>query len=130
MGIAEIVSQLNGVLNTNTSKSLEVPSPLLLLSKNRNGLSAREMARDVIIRQSQAGAPVGLLEDGSDSISEKMERIRMEVIVEHLLKNGKISITIPPGSIQIASAGVAAPGFPVTTNGYNITPTFGYGIIQ
>lgn len=129
MSIDDVIGQLRTVLKQNTVKAPDIPKPILLLSKEKNGLSAREMAREVIIRQAEAGAPVGLLEDGQESVSEKMERIRMEVIVKHLLQNGKISVAIPPFSINVIGQGESAVG-PVSVKATNIKPVYGNGIIQ
>lgn len=125
----QIIQIVQAVIKTNQTVALPVPPPLILAGGfQRQGLSAREMAKEVILRQQEAGAPIGALPDGSESVTEKMERIRMEVIVRHLLENARLSIVIPAG-IPVTTAGVCAVG-PVSTQGATVSFGIGTGIIQ
>lgn len=88
----------------------------LLARSSKSGLSAREVAKNIITRQAEAGAPVGNLADGSESISEKMEYIRAEEIIKHFIQNAKILVTIPAGT-PIQGQGIGADGIPVAVTG-------------
>jgi len=106
-----------------------LPPPLLLSgSKLRPGLSARDIAARIISRQSEAGAPVGALSDGSANISEAMEVIRIEEIINALITEAKIEIIIPPGTPISAVGGNA--GGPVVVQGATISFGQGSGVIR
>lgn len=128
--IEEIVDLLNAALQENNVKATPIPAPLILFgTNNKKGLSAREMAKEIITRQQEAGAPIGALDDGSDSISEKMELIRVEVILKHLLQNAIITVVVPPGT-PIQGQGISATGAPVQVVGTTTSYAIGKGIIQ
>ena len=68
-----------------------IPSIVLVCSAvQRPGLSAKSIAANIIRRQSEAGAPVGRAKDGSQSISEAMEVIRVEEIVKAIKMDARI----------------------------------------
>ena len=127
--VDQIVNILSGIIRSSKARALPLPPPLILSgSVTKTGLSAREMAKEVIVRQQEAGAPVGALPDGSDSISEKMELIRMEVIIRHLLENAKFTVVLPAG-IPVTTVGVSAVGA-VTSQGATTSIAIGTAAIQ
>lgn len=106
-----------------------IPPPLLLVgARNRSGLSAKSIASRIISRQSEAGAPVGPLADGSKNISEAMEVIRVEEIVNALITEAKIEIAIPPG-VPITGVGGNVGG-PVIIQGATTSYGSGVGVIS
>lgn len=106
-----------------------LPPPLLLSGGNsRSGLSARNIASRIISRQSEAGAPVGAMIDGSKNISEAMEVIRIEEIVNALITEAKIEIIVPPG-VPIVGVGGNAGG-PVVVQGATTSYGQGAGVIR
>lgn len=129
LNIEEIIALLNAKILQQKSLPPQIPAPLILTGANlKSGLSARDVAKQIIVRQSEAGAPIGNLPDGSESVSEKMEIIRAQTLLEHLITNAKITIVIPPG-VPITSVGSNAAG-PVLSQGVTTAPAIGYGIIQ
>lgn len=125
----DIINIIKGVINNNSSKVVPIPSPLILVGgSTKKGLSAREMGKEVILRMQEAGAPIGNLPDGGESIAEKMEIIRMEVLLKHLLENAKITVVIPAG-IPVTVSGTNAGG-PVVCAGTTTFYSTGYGLIQ
>lgn len=125
----QIIQLVKAVIQDNKPPALPIPPPLILTGGfQRKGLSAREMAKEVIVRQQEAGAPIGALPDGSESITEKMERIRMEVIVRYLLEEARITTVIPAG-IPVTTTGVCPVGA-VATQGATISFGVGTSIIQ
>lgn len=125
----EIVQVVQAIISSNTASALPIPPPLILAGGNsRNGLSARAMAKEVIIRQQDAGAPIGVLPDGAESVTEKMERIRMEVIVRHLLENAKFTVVVNAG-IPVSATGVCPVGS-VVVQGATISFGNGTAIMQ
>ncbi len=127
--ILDITSYLNGIVDSGSAKAQDIPSPLILIgAENKKGLSAREMAKEVIIRSQEAGIPIGNLPSGEESISEKMEFIRMQVIVKHLIENAKITVVVPPGT-PVATTGTSPVG-PVVTQGATTSLAIGKGILQ
>lgn len=129
LGTEEIIQVIQAVISTNTASALPIPPPLILAGGNsRNGLSARAMAKEVIIRQQEAGAPIGNLPDGGESVTEKMERIRMEVIVRHLLENARFTVVVNAG-IPVSATGVCPVGS-VVVQGATISFGNGTAIMQ
>ena len=96
----------------------------------RPGLSPIMIASNIIRRQSEAGAYFGPLKDGSDNISEKMERIRVEEIVNAIKSDMKREVAIPSGGIVIKGTGNVM-GMPaIEINGTNISPVHGEGLAR
>jgi len=125
----EIIGALNTFISENKSlKQKNVSSFIALLAKrSKEGLSAREVAKNIIVRQVEAGAPVGALDNGEDSISEKMEFIRVQEIIKHFIQNAKIQVVIPAG---IAITGTAiGPTGAMPVKGVTSEIATGVGII-
>ena len=102
-----------------------IPAILLVCSAvQRPGLSAMVIASNIIRRQSEAGAPIN-----TGGVSEAMERIRVEEMVNALKLDARIQVGIPIGGIQITGTGANAGG-PVAITGFNINAPHGDGIIQ
>jgi hypothetical protein len=83
---------------------------------------------EMLKRQSEAGAPIGNLDDGSQSITEKMEVIRVEEIINALISDARITVTLYPGQTIQGTGGNA--GGPVVVVGQTLTLGKGTGIIQ
>lgn len=127
--IEDVIQIVQTVLNNVNTPTPDVPAPLVLLANvNKKGLSARDVAKKIIIRQAEAGAPVGPLPDGQESITEKMEYIRVQEILEHLIQNARIKVVLPPGT-PVTAAGVGADGIPVTVQGATTGIAVGNAII-
>jgi hypothetical protein len=115
-------------------KSIKTPAipinPNLVLGGGflKPGMSPGKMARDIIERQQDAGIPIGNLPSGAENVSEKMERIRMEVIVENLIENLNLSVVIPPGTPIVATG--ASPTGPVVVAGATTGLSVGTGIVS
>lgn len=109
---------------------MTVPAVLLSVSAiNRPGMSAMEIASNIIRRQSEAGAPCGPNSDGSANIAEAMERIRVEEIIRALKMDSRVQIAIPKGGIQFMGTGTSGAGIPVSVTGFNVNDVHGDGII-
>ena len=107
-----------------------LPPPLIYSGGQlRPGLSVRNIAARIISRQSEAGAPVGVLPDGSKNIAEAMEVIRIEEIINALLTEGKVEVVIPPG-VQVSTVGIGNLGAPVISQGATTNFGIGQGIIR
>lgn len=127
--LKDIIQTIQTSINDSKIKSQDIPAPIILLgARNKTGLSARDIAKEIIIRQQEAGAPIGPLPDGTDSIAEKMEVIRAEVFIKHLLQNAKITVVVPPG-ISVTGTG-ANPAGPVVIQGVTTSFIEAKGIIQ
>lgn len=128
---------INGVLNILLSAfkvpepPLEpLPPPLLLVGATlRPGLSAQDIAAEIISKQSESGRVVGDVFADGPNVEETMELIRIQQIINAILTKAKIEIVIPPG-IQVTSVGVGNLGIPVISNGVTTNITFGEGIIR
>jgi hypothetical protein len=127
--IEDIINIVLAVLKSGKTPAIPMSAGLILAGGFlRSGASARDMAKEIISRQQEAGIPIGNLPSGAENIAEKMERIRMEVIVQHLLENIKISVVLPPG-IPVAATGVSPSG-PVAVVGVTTGIAIGTAIIS
>lgn len=111
-------SILNSILNLfklPTARSRSMPTPLILASNARPGLSPTEIAARIIQRQAEAGIPVGPLPSGEISPDEIMERIRVEEIITAITTKAIIDVAIKPGTVIQGTGGNA--GGPVQIAG-------------
>jgi len=96
--IKEVINIISKAFELKFKPQTILPPPLVYSQgKIRQGLSAKQIAANIIKRQGEAGANFGVMPDGSDNISEKMELIRMEELIDALLTQAKIQISIAPG---------------------------------
>jgi len=129
--ISSVLSILSTVFKLQSTPVTSIPPPLLMVgAKLRPGLSARNIASRIISRQSEAGAPYGDIFSEDGNISEAMETIRIQEIINAILTESKVEITLPPGAVQTTSLGVGNYGAPVTSTGMNINIVSGDGIIR
>lgn len=127
--ISNILGLLTAAFSLAQTPVSSIPPPLLLIgAKLRPGLSARNIASRIISRQSEAGAPTGDIFSEDNNISESMETIRVQEIINAIQTEAKVEVTIPPG-IQLTAAGGNAGG-PVVVQGATIAIASGDGIIR
>jgi hypothetical protein len=90
--------------------SQTMPTPLILATKAKPGMSPSQIASRIIKRQSEAGLPVGPLPSGKTSPGEIMERIRIEEMVKALTSEARIDVAMQPGtSIQGTGGNAGGP---------------------
>jgi hypothetical protein len=127
--INELIKFLNSLLDKGISKPANIPAPLILLgADNKKGLSVRDITKEILNKRQKLGLPVGLLPDGSESLNDKGLYIIVETIVEHIIKNAKVTVVIPAG-VPVTTTGVAL-GVPVVSQGTTTSYAIGKGIIQ
>jgi hypothetical protein len=124
----EVISSLLSLFKLPSTPAPPVGKIQTLSTKLRPGLAPSKIASNIIKRQSEAGAVIGPNDDGSDNISEKMERIRVEEIVNAIITDARVTITLLPG--QTVTASGASPAGPVQVVGQTITLGSGTGLIQ
>lgn len=113
----------------------DIPLPVITAqeleigAKFRTGISRTDTASRVISKKSGVGIEIGAAEDGSENISNKMDRIIVEEILRELQTKAKVEIVIPTGAIRTNVTGTAGP-VPVVGFGTNLTAVSGYGIIR
>jgi hypothetical protein len=124
----EVIGALVGLFKVPTLPAPPVSKRIALSATLRSGLSPTKIAGEIVKRQSEAGAIIGANDDGSENIAEKMERIRVEEIVNALITDGRITIVNLPGQ-TISASGVGNLGGPVPVVGQTTTTSTGYGVI-
>lgn len=125
---SQVIRALLGLFKTPSIPAPPVGKVQTLSSTLRPGLSSTKIAANIIKRQEEAGAFVGPNDDGTENISEKMERIRVEEIVNAILTDARVTITQLPGQTITATGGNA--GGPIQVIGQTITLGKGTGLIQ
>jgi len=124
-------SILNSLLNLfklPNARSQSMPTPLILASTARPGLSPSKIAARIIQRQSEAGIPVGPLPSGEISPDEIMERIRVEEIIKAVTSEAVVDVAIKPGTVIQGTGGNA--GGPVQVAGTVLGIAGGNAIIR
>lgn len=130
MSMNNILKVIKGAFNIPKKPLTPLPPPLILTGANlRTGLSAKDIAARIISRQSEAGAPVGDIFSDSGNMSELMEVIRVQEIINAIHLEGKIEVVIPPG-VQVQCVGVGNAGIPVISQGVTVNMAVGNGIIR
>ena len=109
-GLTSLTSILNlllGVFNLGKKPAPPIP-PFLLLAgaKLKPGMSARNLAANVISRmESEGGIPMGdIFDDGPNKLAASM-LIQAQEQVSHIQQNAKITTATAPGSILVQVAG-------------------------
>jgi hypothetical protein len=127
MGIDTIVNKISSVLEKIKPPIIPIPAFLLLCTLfNRPGASAMNVASNVIKRQSEFGAPTGVLPDGSPNKMNSLIYLIASEVFRELTENGVVEVAIPPSSLIITGTGANAGG-PVVITGTNVTPTKAWG---
>ncbi len=125
--INKLLSTIDNILNLSKPPLSPIPPSVLLIGANkRPGLIASEIVSNIISRKGEVG--IITQDDVTNSITNGMELIRVEEILNALITNAKIEVVIPMG-VPIQGVGSNAGG-PVTVIGTTMAPAVGYGIIR
>lgn len=125
----DVVKGLLALFKIPTIPAPPVSKRTCLSATLRSGLSAKKIAAEIIKNQEDAGAIIGPNDDGSDNIAEQMELIRVQAIIDAIMRDARITIVNLPGQ-SITASGVTPPGGgPVQVVGTSITTSNGYGVI-
>lgn len=123
-----ILSSLLNLFKLPTSRSQGMPTPLILASTARPGLSPSKVAARIIQRQAEAGIPVGPLPSGEISPDEIMERIRVEEIIKAITTEAVVDVAIKPGTVIQGTGGNA--GGPVQVAGTVVGIAGGNAVVR
>tara|TARA_B100001175_G_scaffold296181_1_gene284901 strand:- start:280 stop:684 length:405 start_codon:yes stop_codon:yes gene_type:complete len=124
--IRTIIAIIKGFINPPIPPKPLPQAAILMGGPLKPGLSAVDIASEIIAKKKKLGIPIGPLPSGGDNIELMMETIRVEVIVENLIKNARIQIAIPPGIPLSATGGNA--GGPLVAAGTTTAPVTAYGV--
>jgi hypothetical protein len=128
ISLKDIIKVLAALFVPTVTIDTVIPPPLIMVGgKLKPGMSPRNIAARIISRQESAGAPMGPLPDGSNNVSEQMEVIRVEEIINAIITEAKIDVVIPPG-IPVTGVGVGV-GV-VTIEGTTTMYASGNGVIR
>jgi len=127
--LSSVIGKLIKFIKAKKGKQQDIPPFLILGGANqKSGLSSKDIAKNIIKRQADLGIPVGNAPDGTVSIAEQMEIVRVEEILNALFINAKITVVIPAG-ISVTSTGGNAAG-QVVSQGVTTAIAVGTAIIQ
>ena len=85
----------------NPQPPIAPPAPLIAIgSEFKTGLSATEIAGKIIDKKKRYGIPTEPLPSGGPNLDLIMETIRVETIIEYLIKDASIVVAVKPGDIQ------------------------------
>jgi hypothetical protein len=128
--ISGVLNIILGVFTTTEQPLTPLPPPLILAgAKLRTGISAKELASNVISRGSEANGAVGDVFADGPNVDEAKELIRAEELVDMLLTKSVVNVVIPPG-ISVTTVGVGNLGAPVLAQGVTTNMGVGQGILS
>ena len=87
----------------------------------REGLSAMDIASEIMDKQAKLGLPIGPQKSGRENMGIKMEAIRIRTLCDFLTKKAVIRTRIPLNAINVQLNGTAGP-YPVVGIGTNSQP--------
>lgn len=122
------IDKIGSILNFTPTVTPTIPTPLIMLSSTRTGMSPLNIAMRVLAKKKELGLPVGSYDDGSANSNDIIILEICKQLVAEIQENAKITVVIPPGTQVIASGGNA--GGPVVSYGNTITFTTGYAVVQ
>lgn len=105
----------------NNGRKTPIPAPLLNNADKRSGLSKLNVKTKVLQRESEIYQ--------FDTPHTKMIEIIIEEIMNEIIENGFIEITLPPNAINTIGEGENGGG-PVLVRSRNITFVKGKGVIR
>jgi len=115
---------LTGILSIKPPPNLgTIPSPLVVLSKTRGGMSALRVANKVFEKKKELGLPTGNLPDGSPNFDDILWYTAIKGIIDEITNESKITSSDIPGTQVVASGGNT--GGPIVV--YGATTTFATG---
>lgn len=130
MSLEKIVNAVTGLLEKARTPIVPIPAIILACSLfKRPGASAMTTAANVIKRQSEFGAPTGVMPDGSPNMINSLIYLIVSEIYRELSENGVVEVAIPANSLVITGSGANAGG-PVVITGTNTTPSKGWGTLR
>jgi len=128
--MTNVLKTLNAAFSVPRKPVESLPPQLLLIgAKLRPGLSARNIASNVIARQSETGAPAGDVFSENTNMMESMIVVVVEEIISALQLDAKIEVIIPPG-VQVTTTGLGNMGGPVISQGMTTNIGIGEGVIR
>jgi len=128
--MSNVIKTLKAAFSLPRTPVESLPPQLVMVgAKLKPGLSARNIASNVIARQSEAGAPVGDIFSENSNIMESMIVIMTEEIVTAMQLDAKIEIVVPPG-VQVTTVGLGNIGAPVISQGATTNMGVGEGVIR
>jgi hypothetical protein len=118
------LNTLNDILSIKPPPNLgTIPSPIVVLSKTRNGMSALRATNKVLEKKKELGIPTGNLTDGSANDDDILWYIAIKAIIDEITNEAKITSSAIPGTQVVASGGNV--GGPIVV--YGSTTTFANG---
>jgi len=128
--MSNVINTLKAAFAVPRTPVQSLPPQLVMVgARLKPGLSARNIASNVIARQSEAGAPVGNIFSENTNIMESMVAIMVEEVVSALQLDAKIEIVVPPG-VQVTTTGLGNMGGPVISQGATTNMGVGEGVIR
>ncbi|MCD8206307.1 MAG: hypothetical protein LUD72_00050 [Bacteroidales bacterium] len=128
--VDKISDQVSNLFSTTRQATPSLPSMMVdVETKQRPGLSAIALTTAVIQRLPEAGIDTGPNPDGSENQVLQVLRILVEELIQEIKDNGKITVTLSPGTIVSQGTGANAGG-PVTVISQNILYAQGTGLLE
>jgi len=119
-----LLAKISKVLNIPKTKKITIPSPLIVNSKNRPGLSPIKMANEALEYKREIGLPTGNYDDGTANYDDLMILKLFQIWTDNIQTQAAITVAIAPGVSITGTAG------PVPVQGATTDFAVGGAIIQ
>lgn len=124
-----LLNSIKTALKINQPKNIgNLPSEIVVLSRQRNGMSVIRATNKVLEMKRNLGLPTGNLEDGTLNSDDILWKTVIEAIIEEITEHAKITTAITAGQ-QVVASGANAGG-PIVVYGQTITNGIGGTIIE
>ena len=127
-----LVESISSICDNALQPALNVNSTFLAYGSSlRQGLSAKQIAANVISRQQEfhPDMPGDKLSNGDNNLMNKLITVMIEEIIKAIQMNARVDIAFGPNSIVMNGTGGNAGG-PVSVISTNPMPTSATGIIR
>lgn len=128
--VQTISDAIDSAFNFIRPSLVEIPSLIMLCSViQRPGISVINIVANIIKREGECGAYVGVMPDGSPNVMNRIYRVIVEEVIKEIRLNARVDIAIAPGSITSFGTGANAGG-PLSVFSTNTSPVKGHGILR
>tara|TARA_R110000824_G_scaffold113456_4_gene263187 strand:+ start:1041 stop:1496 length:456 start_codon:yes stop_codon:yes gene_type:complete len=119
--LATLAKLIKGIFTPSTPLPPITKAELAMGMTFREGLSAMDIASEIMDKQSKLGLNIGPQRSGRENMSVKMEAIRVQTMHKYLTEKAVIRTRIPLNAINVQLNGTAGP-YPVVGTGTNSQP--------
>lgn len=129
MDINSVINSIKKITSLKFKVAKPLPSPIVLLGRNRSGMSAIRVTNRVLEQKQKLGLPVGTRDNGEANYDDQMIQVIVKEVIREIKENAVIQVSIDPSTAIVTAAGGNSGG-PVTVAGTVVNIQTGVGVMQ